>query len=545
MISVIYRHLRAASHRIFGPPDLAPDKAAALARLTEDLTARTADLEDAARLARIGTWSLRLEPYRVTWSQEVYAIFARDPALFPLEVAEIIACVHPDDRERFSTTYAAMIREGHDDAMEFRIVRPSGEIRHIRELARARRDVEGNIVGIAGVIQDVTEQKVAAEALLRSEKLKTIGQITGGIAHDFNNLLTVVSLNLELALDDPDLPPSLRPLLDQAQHGTTRSAELTAQLLAYARRQSLRPLVVDLRAQVETVLPLLQRAVGDRHVLQFAPAEAELLIEIDPGQFENALMNLVINARDALQEHGHIGISLAAATLSAKLAGQPDTVPEGRYVRVRVADDGSGIPAEILHQIFEPFFTTKPMGSGSGLGLSMVYGFVQQSRGCLQVCSTPGQGTSIDLYFPLAVLPQDIPAAPVAVPDFRALGLSVLVVEDRAELRATLVGLFAHLGFRTTDVASAEAALEVLAGEQRFDLLFSDIILTGAMNGAILARKAERLCPGIAIVLASGESQEVNVGELNWPVLQKPFRQADLVDVLARIPNLKKKEVLF
>ncbi len=384
--------------------------------------------------------------------------------------------------------------------------------------------------------QDITEQKIAAEALLRAEKLKTIGQITGGIAHDFNNLLTVVSLNLEMAMEDTDLPAPQRGLPEQAQHAARRSAELTAQLLSYARRQSLRPLVVDLRAQVQTVRPLLARAVDDRHVLRFAATQSSLLIEIDPGQFENALMNLVINARDALPEHGHIDISVSAVDLATPLPGQPDCVPAGPTVRVRVADDGSGIPPEILPQIFEPFFTTKPLGSGSGLGLSMVYGFVQQSRGCLQIRSTPGQGTTIDLYFPQADLPQDASPEPVAVPDFSALDLAVLVVEDRAELRSTLAGLFERIGFRTTAVGSAEEALNLLSGPAQFDVLFSDIILSGPINGPDLATRAERMHRDLAIVLASGEAREVDVAELKWPVLRKPFRPADLIEVLAALP---------
>ncbi len=510
----------------------------ALAELTEALTARTADLVDAARLAGMGTWSLVFEPRRVVWSPETYAILGRDPVHFAPEPAAILACIHPDDREGFRDGYRRMRESGTDHQMEYRIIRPSGETRVLRELSRPRRDAQGRITGIAGVIQDITDQKLAADALLRAEKLKTIGQITGGIAHDFNNLLNVIGLNLESALETPGINAGLRDMLEPALHAARRSGELTGQMLSYARRQSLRPVVTDLGALVAGLQPLLVRAVGDRHVVQILPPDGALPVAIDPGQFENALMNLAINARDALGTidspvgGGRIEISVKSVLLRRSLASLPDAVPPGSYIRVRVADTGSGIDPAILPRILEPFFTTKPLGTGSGLGLSMVYGFVHQSQGRLSIESTPGTGTRIDLYFPLIDDAQAHLPKPATVRPARRLRGHALLVEDRDDLRATMLRIFRQLGFEAEAVSSGEEALERLRENRPVDLLFTDILLPGGMDGPTLAEAAELLRPGLAVVLTSGDTRQVDASRLRWPVLPKPFRVAALIEAL-------------
>jgi PAS domain S-box-containing protein len=511
-----------------------------LAELTDALTTRTADLVDAARLAGMGTWSLMFAPRQVTWSPETFAILGRDPLQFPLDKAGILSCIHPDDAAAFRDGYRRMRETGTDHQMEYRIVRPGGTVRVLRELARPKRDGQGRIIGMAGVIQDITEQKLAADALLRAEKLKTIGQITGGIAHDFNNLLNVIGLNLEQALDSPGMTAPLRELIEPALHAARRSGELTSQMLSYARRQSLSPVVTDLGALLTALRPLLGRAVSDAYGLQVTPSANRLTVAIDPGQFENALMNLAINARDALAEAGprhdgttgRIDISVAPVQLRRALSGQPDQVPPGRYARVRVADTGGGIPAEILPRILEPFFTTKPLGSGSGLGLSMVYGFVHQSQGRLHIDSTMGQGTRIDLYFPLVEQAEGPAPRQVArQPEVRARG-HALLVEDRDDLRATVLRIFRKLGFEAEAVSSGEAALEWLRGPAPVDLLFTDILLPGGIDGPTLAEAAERLRPGITVLLTSGDVRQVDAERVRWPVLPKPFRLSALLEAL-------------
>ena len=422
---------------------------------------------------------------------------------------------------------------------QYRIVRPSGEVRTLRGLSRPKRNAEGRIIGLAGVVQDVTEQMLAADALLRAEKLKTIGQLTGGVAHDFNNLLTVIGLNVEAVIDAEHLPPDLREMLESAAHATQRGAEMTGQLLSYARRQSLRPRVVDLRALPITMQPLLERAVGGLGRLSVETGKGNLSVEIDAGQFENAVMNLVINARDALAgvnaAHASIDVLIEAIGLRRPLRAMPDVIAEGDYVRVRVSDTGSGIPAETLPRIFEPFFTTKDVGSGSGLGLSMVYGFVHQSRGAMSVVSRVGQGTVIDLYFPQS---QAVAApAPVAVaePAFEVPRRRALLVEDGADLRQTMTQIFRRIGFDTVAVGSADEALTALRAQPPFDLLFSDIVLPGGMSGLGLAEAAQSIDPAPTVVLTSGNTREIDATNLKWPILPKPFRVSALTELLSAI----------
>jgi PAS domain S-box-containing protein len=506
----------------------------ALDQLTSTLTNRTNELTAAARLARIGTWSMQFKPRRVTWSSELFDIMGQGPDHFVPDSAQILACVHPDDRARFRQHYRRMLRHGGEHQMEFRVIRPKGDVRVLHELSRSKLDDHGNEVGISGVIQDVTEQKLAADALLRSEKLKTLGQITGGIAHDFNNLLTVIGLSIEEALDTTSLPGEVRAVLEPALQATARSSELTGQLLSYARRQSLSPRNVDLQQLVLKLKPLLTRAVGDRNALEVAPASAAVPVLIDPGQFENALMNLVINARDALRSGGKIRLSVTSERVTAELPTVPDQVPPGNHVRIRVADDGEGIPPDLLSRVFEPFFTTKSVGNGSGLGLSMVYGFVHQSGGVLTVASTVGVGTQFDLYFP-AVQPDDsskpeIPAATLSKP---RPGF-VLLVEDRDVLRQSVHQILRRHGYHVTPVPSPEQALETLRSDRRVDVLLTDVGLQDPLDGTQLAAAAKAIRPNLKVVLMTGDTGMTEAGKLPWEVVPKPFSAATLVTALER-----------
>ncbi len=507
-----------------------------LARATEALKARTADLLDAARLARMGTWAITFEPRTNSWSPETYAIFGQDPATFDVTFANTLACIHADDQAMFIAADSRLRQTSDRGEIEYRIVRPTGETRVLRELARPKFDAAGRVTGVAGVVQDITEQKNAEQALLRAEKFKTIGQITGGIAHDFNNLLTVVGLNLEAVLDEEDLPGNIRATLEPALHATHRGGELTAQLLSYARRPSLKPRVIGLSAVIKTLQPLLLRAVGERHQLKIALPPAEMRLEVEPGQFENALMNIVINARDAMVADGAVDISFTRDSLIAPLEAFPDTVPAGAYLRVRVADTGEGIDPAILPKIFEPFFTTKLPGTGTGLGLSMVHGFVQQSRGYMTITSTQGAGTTINMYLPMAgPAPAAVPAAPVRQ-DFRGQNRSVLLVEDGDALRRALHHMLSDLGFDVVSVATAGEAREALGSPKPFDLLFSDITLPGGVNGVTLATEAETMRPGLAVVLTSGNAHQIDPASYaRWNLLPKPFRSSAVTAVLSKI----------
>jgi nitrogen-specific signal transduction histidine kinase/CheY-like chemotaxis protein len=385
---------------------------------------------------------------------------------------------------------------------------------------------------MSGVIQDITEHKQAEDALLRSEKLKTLGQITGGIAHDFNNLLTVIGLNIETALIDDALPEDLRSLLEPALRATERGSELTRQMLTYARRPSLRPVVVDLRKLLEALRPLLVRGVGDRLDLRLVLPDAAVPVRLDPGQFENALLNLAINARDAMPDGGTVTITVSAEMVQHALQRVPDLVPAGPQAVVRVTDTGHGISAEVLPRIVEPFFTTKALGKGSGLGLSMVYGFIHQSGGSFSMLSEPGVGTTMELYFPLSEAEGTVAVAASAGLGVRQRSGNALLVEDRADLRAAMHRVLEQIGFTACSVGSAAAALEIVQAPGALDLLICDVTLPGRMDGPMLAAAAQAMRPNLPILLISGATQIVEEDAPKWPFLPKPFRVSDIAAAL-------------
>ncbi len=400
-------------------------------------------------------------------------------------------------------------------------------------------DGKNTITHWVSIRRDITARRFQEEAMIRSEKLKTVGQLTGGIAHDFNNLLTVVSLNLEeathrLAPEDP-----LQALLAPAMHASLRGAELTGQLLAYARRAPLRPQTVQLTEALATLQPLLVRSLGARYELRVEVQHDRLSTHVDSGQLENALMNLIINARDAMASGGVILLQADLLQLRAGDSELQDDMRPGPYVCLSVTDTGSGIAPDILARVFDPFFTTKEVGQGSGLGLSMVYGFARQSGGQVTLRSQVGHGTVERLILPAepdAPPPPQPTRAPVR---WRAAGRSVLVVEDQPEVLSTVLHLLDQLGFRTTGVMTADEAAGMLRAGARFDLLFSDIVLPGALNGIDLAGAARAVAPGMPVLLTSGFNQHsrqlAEAIDAGAGFLTKPYRRQELIERLRGI----------
>lgn len=399
------------------------------------------------------------------------------------------------------------------------------------------RDDAGAITRILGSARDVTERRQAQERLFQAQKLETVGQLTGGVAHDFNNLLTAIVNNLELARRDP---AGGAGRLEGALKAARAGAELVRRLLAFARMQPLEPQPTDPGRLLHDILPLLRRAVGER-VEVCAEAGGRLPpILVDPVQLENALLNLAVNARDAMPEGGRLVIRAAPG---AAEDGTPQVV-------LTVADTGTGMTPEVARRMFEPFFTTKPPGKGTGLGLASLYGFVRQSGGQVRVETAPGRGTVFHLSFAarpgLSVAAQ--PAEPPAPTAAGAQGARVLLVEDEALVRLSTVALLRDLGYRVVDCASAEAALERLTGgadgheagmagageDGEFDLLLTDIGLPG-MDGRALAARAAELRPGMAVVLMTGYDRTGGETGGRWPHLDKPFAPQHLTETLARV----------
>ncbi len=393
--------------------------------------------------------------------------------------------------------------------------------------------------GLTVYFRDVTE-RVRAEAELRqAHKMDAIGQLTGGVAHDFNNLLTVILGNLEMLADAPGLDASDRKAIDLAVKACEQAAHLTAQLLAFARRQPLAPRPVDVQQLVRDWDAVLARALGPGIAveLDFAPKLPAALV--DPVQLQNALLNLALNARDAMAGHGRLEVEVGAVDLDRAACEELAAEMEpGTFVRIEVRDDGSGMSPEVRERAFDPFFTTKSQGRGSGLGLAMVYGFARQSGGHVALRSTPGQGTSVVLYLPAAAMPAH--AAPQIVDGGALVGGEerVLLVEDEPAVLAWLERALVQLGYHVESATDAAGALSVLQRDTPVDLLLTDVGLPGGVDGLALARTAARLRPGIRVLFASGNAAAALAEGATLPpesnFLQKPVHFTELAKAIRR-----------
>ncbi|HEX3973442.1 MAG TPA: ATP-binding protein [Stellaceae bacterium] len=385
--------------------------------------------------------------------------------------------------------------------------------------------------------RDEAEKRASAEEQLReSQRLEAVGQLTGGIAHDFNNILTVIVGNLDLLARQTTADPGQR-MIATMQRAASRGARLTQSLLAFARRQALRPEIINPNRLINEIGELLRRAVGEAVEMEFALSPALDPCRIDPAQFESALLNLVVNARDAVaQKAGKIVLETRNIVFDAEHRPPLSVIAFGDYVAISVVDNGAGMPPEIVARVFEPFFTTKEVGRGSGLGLSQVYGFVKQSGGYIHIESERDVGTRVHLFLPRSS------AAEAAEPSARgepvtpdARGATILVVEDEADVREVLAAELTNCGYRVLTAGDGPAALEILGQESSIDLLFSDVVMPHGMTGDVLAREAMRRRPALKILLTSGyplselrERQSLGAFRL----LQKPYRIEELLRVI-------------
>jgi PAS domain S-box-containing protein len=384
------------------------------------------------------------------------------------------------------------------------------------------------------VAQAVKERMKVEEALRQAQKMEAIGQLTGGVAHDFNNLLTVILGGLEtIARQLSTFPASpaterIERSLRMASHGAERAATLTARLLAFARRQPLDPRPLDAGRLVTNLADLLQRTLGETIALETVTGGGLWGTHADPGELENALVNLAVNARDAMPTGGRLTIETGNAHLDdAYVAQVPEPVAAGQYVLIAVSDTGTGMTRETMAQVFEPFFTTKDVGKGTGLGLSQVYGFVRQSDGHVRIYSEVGEGTTIKIYLPrLMAEASEAEAASPASPTHGGVE-SILVVEDHDDLRAFSTGVLRELGYQVLEAANGRSALEVLQATQDVDLLFTDVVLPEGMDGRRLADEVMRRRPGIKVLFTTGYTRNaiVHHGRLDPGVnlISKPF----------------------
>jgi PAS domain S-box-containing protein len=394
--------------------------------------------------------------------------------------------------------------------------------------------------GLAVYFNDVTDRQQMQEQLRRSQKLEAIGQLTGGIAHDFNNLLTVIIGNAELLTSQLKDQATLQGLANMIMTAAESGAELTRRLLAFSRRQALEPQCVCLNRQIEQMDPLLRRSLGEEIEIEFVQAGDLWLAEIDPAQFESALLNLAINSRDAMTEGGNLSIRTENVRIDDDYARINRDVAPGEYVRVAVRDNGCGMSAEVAERAFDPFFTTKTEQHGSGLGLSMVYGFLKQSGGFAKIDSQPDQGTTINLYFPRSLANQATPVAPETTSDVVTTGKEcILVVEDDDLVRENLVKQLQSLGYQVLTAVNGVSALKIIDSPVSLDLLLTDVVMPGGMNGRVLADQATARRPGLKVLFSSGYSENaiVHGGRLDPGVqlLSKPYRRIELARKVRKV----------
>ncbi|MCI0995214.1 PAS domain S-box protein [Pseudomonas sp. ICMP22404] len=448
----------------------------------------------------------------------------------PIEIAR--QRIHPDDLDEVNQRIDLTLRTGSTFNAEYRVRRPEGDDLWVQASGRCEFDALGKPLRFPGVLIDINERKIAEASLLRftrdleqrvadevqarlaaeeqlrqSQKLEAIGGLTGGVAHDFNNLLQVIAGNLHLlARHEPD-NANVQRRISASIEAVERGAKLSSQLLAFARRQPLSPAVYNPRRIYDDLEELLQRALGETIRIDVTLPDEPWCIHVDRNQLENALLNLAINARDAMGGDGTIQILGENIVLDeASCAGKG--IPAGEYVRLSVIDSGTGMPPDILKQVFEPFFTTKTDGQGTGLGLSMVFGFVKQSGGHIEIASDMGKGTRAQMYFPRSYQPE----AGEQIHDYTpqpGRHETILVVEDNDAVRSASVELLEQSGYRTLTAANADAAMKLLLEGVKVDLIFTDVVMPGLIKSSDLAAWAKVQTPPVPVLFTSGHTRDI------------------------------------
>jgi signal transduction histidine kinase/DNA-binding response OmpR family regulator len=462
-------------------------------------------------------------------SEQAEAVFGFPASRFVDEPGFGFGRVHPEDAGRL----VEVLRGAADTgvyACEYRWQGVDGAYRCLLDRGIAARSDDGDLV-LFGSLQDVTEHKALEEQLAQAQKMEAVGQLTGGVAHDFNNLLTIVMGNADMLIRrcEDDNPMLLK--LQAIRQAAERGQALNRQLLAFARRDRLRSEVTDVDTLIADFLPLMAQAVGEAVTVTAKPAGEELRVEVDPAHLETALLNLAVNARDAMPEGGRLVIR--TSRISGR--GLGPTKSEADFAVIEVQDTGCGMSEDVVKHVFEPFFTTKEVGKGSGLGLAQVYGFMQQSGGEVRVQSRKGAGATFQLYLPLT----DRPAPPAAKTpaDTALVGGSeeVLVVEDDDQVRALTVEMLRGLGYAVMVAPNAKAALTLLKSKRTFGALMTDVVMPGGMSGIQLAKSARKLRPDLPILLTSGFAGGQGVADDGFAFLSKPY---DLGVLASRLREL-------
>jgi signal transduction histidine kinase/DNA-binding response OmpR family regulator len=550
--------------------------------ILEELIESESLLQTALNAGHLGALELHLPEFELEASGTCKKFFGREPGE-PFSYLDLLAAVHPEDRARRLEVLDQAIRTGKDYSIEYRNIWPDGSQHWVDVRARAVRGPDGSLRSLVGVSTDITARKVAEierenllaqlaaertalaeltatleqrveqrtadlmkevaarekaqEQLRQAQKMETIGQLTGGVAHDFNNLLMAVMGNLDLLRKRIPDDPRLHRLIDGALQGAERGASLTQRLLAFARQQDLRAVPVDLRALIQGMIDLLERSLGPRVALRVDIPEGLPPARIDANQLELAILNLAINARDAMPDGGSIDITVAQYQ-----AGGDPVLQSGSYLKLSVIDTGTGMTPEILKRAVEPFFSSKPLGKGTGLGLSMVHGLVVQLGGALQISSTVGKGTAATLMLPVAT---NAPKAESAVQTVHKVNRSavILFVDDDPLIAMSTTEMLEDLGHHVIGASSGLHALDIIRSGRPIDLMLTDHVMPG-MTGVELAAASRQLRPSLPILLATGYAELPEGAQLDLPRLAKPYHQDQLRDRLDQLLGGAERDAL-
>jgi PAS domain S-box-containing protein len=446
--------------------------------------------------------------------------------------------VHPDDFDRCLEIYVSSFNARRPFTMVYRLKRHDGAYRDILDNGAAYSR-GGEFAGYFGSCIDISDRTEMEAQLRQAQKMEAIGQLTGGVAHDFNNLLQVVGGNLQLL--EKDIPRDARSQrrLQNAMDAVARGAKLAGQLLSFARRQELKPQVISLGRVIRGMDDLLRRAIGDAIEIETVIAGGLWATYVDPTQVESALLNLAVNARDAMAGRGKLTIEAGNGSIDDDYAAKHVDVTPGQYVVVAVSDTGCGMPPEVIERVFDPFFTTKAPGEGTGLGLSMVHGFVKQSGGHVKIYSEIGHGTTVRLYIPRSRMREDEPVDAAATEAVTGGTEVILLVEDDEDVRATAADMLSDLGYKVLKARSGDDAMVIIDSGASIHLLFTDVVMPGALGAAELARKVQLRLPGIPVLFTSGYTDNaiVHGGRLDDGIelLSKPYTRDELARKLRKV----------
>lgn len=510
------------------------------AELTKENSERRksqAQLAQAQQIARLGSWEWDITRNKVSWSEETRRLYGRRPEDIELSMETWLERVHPEDLQRVKENMTESLRTRQPFTCDHRIVLPDGSQRIVSAHGEVEANESGSPVKMIGTVQDITDLKQAEQALRRSEdrllqsqKMEAVGRLAGGVAHDFNNILTVIGGYCAMSLQTINKNNPLQKYVSEIQNASERAASLTRQLLAFSRKQVLQPRVLQLNDVVSNMEKMLRRLIGEDIELSIVFDRSLGHVKADPGQLEQVIMNLAVNARDAMPRGGKLTINTSNVTIDHQLKFRNRTLDVGEYVLLAITDNGVGMTDEVKTHLFEPFFTTKGLGKGTGLGLATCYGIVTQSGGDIHVYSEPNSGTTFRIYLPRTDALLE-PAATADTSDMPTGTESILVVEDDPAVRRLAVVILGNCGYKIQESNNAFEALAVFRRNPNFDLIITDIIMP-QMSGKELSDKIKMQRPHAKILLMSGYTDDAlahhGVLDDGLLFLEKPFSPTKL-----------------